>query len=107
MLNRLKRWAAALKRDVKEIYLASRDLRVHRGPLQRDRSTGPARPGLRATDERARHRPDHFKRNGGRDWHRRSIFRKAATSAPGSDWCQNRCRLATERSSATYRGAAI
>ena len=45
-----------------------------------------------------------------RSWRRSALaihFRKAATSAPGSDWCQNRCRLATEQSSATYRGAAI
>ena len=32
---------------------------------------------------------------------------KVATSAHGSDWCQDRSRLGTERSSATYRGAAI
>ena len=33
--------------------------------------------------------------------------RKAATSVPGSGWCRNRYRLATARSSAAYRGAAI
>ena len=33
--------------------------------------------------------------------------RKAATSAPGSDWCRSRCRRETARSSARYRDAAI
>ena len=33
--------------------------------------------------------------------------RKAATSAPGLDWCRSRSRPATARSSARYQGAAI
>jgi hypothetical protein len=33
--------------------------------------------------------------------------RKAATSAPGFDWCRSRYRPATARSSAVYQGAAI
>src|SRR5258708_27726874 len=33
--------------------------------------------------------------------------RKAATSAPGLDWCRSRYRPATARSSARYQGAAI
>src|ERR1700761_7277288 len=33
--------------------------------------------------------------------------RKAATSAPGLDWCRSKYRPATARSSAVYRGAAI
>ena len=33
--------------------------------------------------------------------------RKAATSAPGSDWCRARCRPATARSLERYRSAAI
>ena len=34
-------------------------------------------------------------------------FPKAATSAPGSDWCPSRSRRETARSSAKSRGAAI
>jgi hypothetical protein len=51
--------------------------RAHRGPLQRHRSAGPARPGLRAADERPRHRADHRQRNGGRDWQRRCLLERS------------------------------
>ncbi|MGY4427570.1 transposase [Bradyrhizobium sp. F1.13.1] len=35
------------------------------------------------------------------------VSRKAATSAPGLDWCRSRYRPATARSSARYQGAEI
>jgi transposase len=36
-----------------------------------------------------------------------SVFSRGATSAPGSDWCRNKSRPETARSSAKYRSVAI
>ena len=57
--------------------------------IERDR--GCCTPGcrLRAADERARHRPDHLQRDGGRDRHGRSVHQRSRL-----------CRLAWARSKA-------
>ena len=80
---------------------------AHRWPIRRDRGTGPSRSGMFAPNDGAWHRANHFERHGGRDRHWRLYSPKAATSAPGPDWCPNRSRRETARSSAKSRGAAI
>ena len=65
---------------------------AHRWPIRRDRGTGPSRSGMFAPNDGAWHRANHFERHGGRDRHWRLYSPKAATSAPGPDWCPNRSR---------------
>ena len=81
--------------------------RADRRLIGRDR--GYCAPGrrLRAADERARHRPDHLQRDGGRDRHAARCSPKAATSAPGLASFPSRYRQETAPSSARYRSAAI
>ena len=45
-----------------------------RSSIRRDHDAGPTRQRLRATDDGARHWPDHLERDGGRDRQRRRLF---------------------------------
>ncbi len=50
------------------------DWRRHRRSIRRDHDASPSRQRLRATDDGARHWPDHLERDGSRDQQRRRVF---------------------------------
>ena len=79
---------------------------ANRWPIPRDRSTGASGSGMFAPDDGPA-----SGRSFRAPWWPRSALEtyspKAATSAPGSDWCPSRSRRETVRSSAKSPGAAI